>query len=222
MQRNLNQCNMTNMNRQYFTKKALPDKPGVYFFLGPRKEILYIGKATSLKDRTRSYFASDLSETRGGLIVKMVDEARSIDFRVTDSVLEALLLEADLIKKFQPRYNTKEKDDKSFNCVVITKEDFPRLLVVRKKDIDFSSLRTTNYQLQTIFGPFPHGAQLKDALKIIRKIFPYRDAKCDLNQGKPCFNRQIGLCAGVCSGEISKSDYAGIIDNLKLFFASKK
>ncbi len=210
------------MNRQYLAKKALPDKPGVYFFLGPRKEILYIGKATSLKSRTRSYFAPDLTERRGGLIVRMVAEAKAIDFRVTDSVLEAFLLEVDLIKKFLPRYNTKEKDDKSFNCVVITAEEFPRVLVIRKKDVNFSSLQTNNYKLKTIFGPFPHGAMLREALKIIRRIFPYRDGKCEPNQDKPCFNRQISLCPGVCTGEISKADYAKTVRNLCLFLSGKK
>ena len=116
--------------------KKLPDTPGVYFFLGRRREILYIGKATSLKSRVRSYFAADLNETRGSFIANMVTEAVSIDFRKTDSVLEAIILEADLIKKFQPRFNTKEKDDKSFNCVSVTSEDFPRIIIVREKDLE--------------------------------------------------------------------------------------
>src|SRR3989344_4687880 len=106
------------MNSQYLQKKKLPDMPGVYFFLNKQKKPIYIGKATSLRDRVRSYFASDLLQTRGPLLVKMLKEARALDFKKTDSVLEALLLEADLIKKFKPIYNTKEKDDKSFLCVV--------------------------------------------------------------------------------------------------------
>ena len=120
----------------YYDKiKKLPDQPGVYYFLGPRKKILYIGKATSLRDRVRSYLSSDLLKSRSTLIHKMVQEAKTIDFQRPDSVLEALMLEADLIKKFQPPYNTDEKDDKSSNCVVITDEDFPRILLVRKKDL---------------------------------------------------------------------------------------
>ena len=111
----------------------LPDTPGVYFFLGKGKKILYIGKATSLRSRVRSYFAPDLVTARSPLIAKMVESAENIEFRETLSVLEALLLEADLIKKFKPAFNTKEKDDKSFNCIVITKEDFPVLRVIRKK-----------------------------------------------------------------------------------------
>ncbi len=199
--------------------KKLPEHPGVYFFLGKRKKILYIGKATSLRDRVRSYFSNDLLKTRSPLIAKMVEEAVTIDYKTTDSVLEALMLEADLIKKFQPYYNTEEKDDKSNNCVVITDEDFPQVLVIRKKDVK------TEY-----FGPYPHGMQLKEALKIIRKIFPYRDAKCipaedQIKRGKTpraCFNRQIGLCPGVCTGEVSKKEYAKTVRNLKLFFEGKK
>ncbi|MCE9628642.1 MAG: UvrB/UvrC motif-containing protein [Candidatus Vogelbacteria bacterium] len=197
--------------------KTLPDKPGVYFFK-TKKKLLYIGKATSLKDRVKSYFNKDIVATRGPKIEKMIALADSVEFEETNSVLEALILEAALIKKHQPEYNTREKDDKSFWSVIITKEDWPRLLSVRGKDL------ITDIDPDTIkysFGPFPHGSELKEALKIIRRIFPYRD-KCEPESGKPCFNRQIGLCPGVCSGEISKADYAKVIRNLKLFFDGKK
>ncbi len=210
------------MKRQDLTRKKLPDSPGVYYFLGKNREILYIGRATSLRERVKSYFSRGLSETRGPQISEMAVKAAGIDFKKTDSVLEAILLESDLIKKFQPPYNIREKDDKSFNCVVITDEDFPRVLLVRKKDIDFQKLKTANFKLSTFFGPFPHGARLKDALKIIRRIFPYRDNKCAPGQGRSCFNRQIGLCPGVCTGEISKADYARVIRDIKLFFSGKK
>jgi excinuclease ABC subunit C len=122
--------------------KKLPDSPGVYFFK-KGKDILYIGKATSLKDRVRSYFASDLLKTRSMLIADMVALAAKIDFQQTDSVLEALVLEAELIKKYKPKYNTKEKDDKSFNYVVITDEDFPVVLTVRKRDLEDMKVRQT-------------------------------------------------------------------------------
>ncbi|MEI8337550.1 MAG: GIY-YIG nuclease family protein [bacterium] len=215
------------MNSQSFKTIKIPNTPGVYFFLGSNKKILYIGKATSLKDRVKSYFTHDIAEVRSPLIEKMVLEAKSIEWKKTDSVLEALLLEADLIKKFSPPYNTKEKDDKSFNCIVITKEDFPRLLIVRKREINFEALSTPTIQIKSIFGPYPHGAQLKEALKIIRKIIPYRDQKCIpyeeqmINKGftRPCFNRQIGLCPGTCTGEISKKDYAKQINKLELLLS---
>ena len=114
--------------------KKLPDARGVYLFK-KGKEILYIGKATSLKDRVRSYFIGDLINTRGQFIVDMVFKAEKIDYLKTDSVLEALILESNLIKKHQPKYNTKEKDDRSYNYVVITKEDFPCVLLVRGRSL---------------------------------------------------------------------------------------
>ena len=191
-------------------KFKLPDEPGVYLFKrGPR--ILYIGKATSLRDRVRSYFATDLVSGRGSRIVGMVEEAQTLGWKKTGSVLEALILEANLIKRHQPPYNVDEKDNKSWNYVVVTKEGFPRVLVVRGREL--FSLTTKNYQLKTTFGPFPHGGSLQEAVKIVRRIFPFRD-RCTPNSGKPCFNRQLGLCPGVCSGEMSKEEYAGTIKHI--------
>jgi len=192
---------------------GLPDTPGVYFFQ-KGKEILYIGKATSLKDRVKSYFARDILLTRGPLIEKMLGEANRVQFVETDSVLEALMLEAYEIKKNQPFYNSKEKDDKSYNFVTITKGEFPKVTVTRGSGT---------------YGPFPHGAELKEALKIIRKIFPYSDSCTPCvalakrgRSCKPCFNAQIGLCPGPCAGWISKKDYRKIISHIKLFFEAKK
>ena len=133
------------------TISKLPDEPGVYLFKDNSGKILYIGKATSLRDRVRSYFVSDIQFVRSPLIAKMVLEAEDIAFQKTDSVLEALILEASLIKKHQPLYNTKEKDNKSFNYVVITKEDFPRILMIRGRDLD-SKLKA-KIQGAVIFDP---------------------------------------------------------------------
>lgn len=225
---------------QKLTKK-LPDHPGVYIFRGPKRAILYIGKATSLRARVASYFRRDLMVARGPIIVGMVEVAKSVDFVETDSVLEALILEAHLIKKHQPPYNTKEKSDKSFNYVVITDEDFPRVMTMRGRELE-SRLLTFDFQLLTSYGPFPQGSVLREALKIVRKIFPFRD-KClpcgkptqsssyprhesadsqPTTKCKPCFNAQIGLCPGVCAGMISKKEYAKTIQRIKLFFEGKK
>lgn len=217
------------MNSQDFKKisKKLPDLPGVYFFLGSKKQILYIGKATSLRDRVKSYFSKDLILTRGGLVQKMIGEVDSIDFQVTDSVLEALILESNLIKKYLPHANTKEKDDKSFNHVIITREKFPQVLLMRGKNVG----KEIHPQfIKYDFGPYPQGGQLKEALRIVRKIFPFRDARCvpaqeQIARGKTpraCFNRQIGLCPGVCTGEISEKKYGRTINHIRLFFEGKK
>jgi excinuclease ABC subunit C len=217
------------MTSQDFKKIAekLPDLPGVYFFLGAKKRILYIGKATSLRDRVKSYFSKDIILTRSALVNQMIQDAKSIDFQVTDSVLEALILENNLIKKYQPKANTKEKDDKSFNHVIITREKFPQVLLIRGRNIG----KEIHQQfIKYDFGPYPQGNQLKEALRIVRKIFPFRDARCmsaqeQIARGKvprPCFNRQIGLCPGVCTGEISEKEYGRTINHIRLFFEGKK
>ncbi len=218
------------MQSQDLKKQKLPDTPGVYFFkLG--QKILYIGKATSLKDRVKSYFSKDLIVTRGPLIVDMVFRADKIDFVKTNSVLEALILENNLIKKHKPYYNTKEKDDRSYYYVVITKEKFPRVLIVRGREIEAGQINHRSVQqtgrlslnkerIKAKFGPYPNAGQLKTSLEIIRKIFPYRD-KCEPGQAKPCFNYQIGLCPGVCIGEISEKDYKKRVKNIELFLNSK-
>lgn len=206
------------MKSQDLKKLNLPESPGVYYFLSKKGEILYIGKATSLKDRVKSYFGKNLILTRSPLIVKMVEEADTLRFTTTDSVLEALMLETFEIKTYKPAYNSKEKDDRSYNFVVITDEDFPRVLIERGRNLDQGKFLHA-------FGPFPHGGELREALKIVRKIFPFRDAKCKIlpdGKKKPCFNAQIGLCPGPCAGLINKTDYRKQIKRLKLFFEGKK
>ena len=228
------------MKLETLKKLNLPDSPGVYTFLGAsragRRPILYIGKATSLRDRVRSYFSNQLLVSRGQLLVNMLEKAMTVKFQPTDSVLEAYILETNLIKKHHPPFNTIEKDDKSFNYVVITEEEFPRLRVVRGRDLE-NNIETK--EIKKYFGPFPSGSTLRTALHIIRKIFPWRDDKCAPAQakstegrspdspkgefrGRPCFNRQLGLCPGVCTGEISKEEYSRLIRHLVLFFEGKK
>ncbi len=201
------------------TDQKLPDTPGVYFFRSKNK-ILYIGKATSLRNRVRSYFGKDILEKRGPLIEKMMQEKLEIKFQQTDSVLEALLLEAELIKKHLPPYNTKGKDQKSWNYVVITDEDFPRVLITRGREITPLAPLNLSGEPKEKFGPFTSSSELREALKIVRKIFPFRD-KCVPNT-KPCFNYQLGLCPGVCVGAVSKQEYARTINHIKLFFQGKK
>ena len=211
-----------------FPKKKLPDTPGVYFFLGrPKRDeggkkgraILYIGKATSLRDRVKSYFGKDLIDTRGPLIVKMVEEASSIAVQKTDSVLEALILEAALIKRHQPHYNTKEKSDTSFNYAVLTDETFPRLFTVRERE-----LVTRRDDFKAVYGPFPNGTQLRDALKLIRKIFPYRgENDAPLPNQKRRASRlyeEIGLAPNLTG--VDAKEYAKTIRQLMLFFEGKK
>jgi len=208
------------MLSQDLLKKPLPDSPGVYLFK-KKNSILYVGKATSLRDRVRSYFSNDLLKTRSMLIADMVAVAERVDFQKTDSVLEALVLEAELIKKYQPYYNSKEKDDKSFLYVVISNEDFPVITTIRKRDLDDAKV-VGDIKIKYEFGPFSSGPSLREGLKIIRKIFPYRDVKCKLNSSRGCFNYQIGLCPGTCIGEVTKKEYARTVRNIAIFFKGKK
>jgi excinuclease ABC subunit C len=204
----------------------LPDDPGVYFFLDKDDNILYIGKATSLKNRVRSYFDKDINIKRGGKIQRMMILADNIKIKKTDSVLEALMLENILIKKHNPPYNTKEKDDKSYQIVVITKEDFPRVLTMRVREYEKRFLTSDDTLKDSeVFGPFTCGAQLREALKIIRKIFPFRD-KCEIynkeHNLKCCFNYSLGLCPGSCCGKISKEEYKKNIKYIKMIFSGKQ
>lgn len=219
------------MTNKDLLKFKLPNSPGVYFFLKD-KEIIYIGKATSLKDRVKSYFGKDLIQTRGPLLVDMVFQADKIKYQKTDSVLEAIILEVELIKKYQPKYNTKEKSDKSFNYVCITKSNlrygvdgFPKVILVRGKN-----LKSNNYQ--NFFGPYTSGSLLREALKIVRRIFPFLD---DKSKNYLEFYRQINLVPNIVGkrsfleeeqgdgeGETLRRQYLQNIKNIKLFFEGKK
>lgn len=208
------------MTIQDFQKKKLPDNPGVYYFLGKRKEILYIGKATSLRSRVRSYFDTDIREKRSALIENMVKEAQSLAWTETPSVLEALILEVNLIRTHKPRFNTISKDDKSYNHLVITKEEFPRVLVIRGKDLE------GHYdEYSYVFGPFPQGGLFREALSLVRKLFKFYDERAKIHpkasklaKGTLDFNRQIGLYPD----GVTKREYARTIRHIRIFFEGKK
>ncbi len=186
------------MQLENLTKSNLPDVPGVYLFKKGRT-VLYVGKATSLKDRVRSYFDDDLIATRGPRVVDMVTRADKVAFETTPTVLEALVREAVLIKKYLPAANVEGKDDSTFLYVVITEEAIPRVLMVRGKDVDFKNLMANGYTLSSIYGPFPSSTQLKEALRLIQRIFPFFDTARPVDalkvnkhhRAKIEFNRQI-------------------------------
>ena len=196
------------MKSEDLKKFNLPKTPGVYFWK-KGKETLYIGKATNLHDRVRSYFANDLIDTRGPNILDMVTQSNVISFEETPSVLEALILEANLIKKYQPKYNVKEKDDKSFFQVIISDEPWPRILIVRSRDLKIMEITgrisRINFDgnIKYSFGPFPNGGSLRDALNIIRRIFPFRDFRAD-NPENERFYKQLGLSPDTSNTEARK------------------
>lgn len=203
------------MNSQHFKSAKLPDEPGVYFFRDKKGNTLYIGRATSLYDRVKSYFGNDLIVTRGLLLVDMVTKADHIEYQETDSVLEAIILESNLIKKHQPYFNTKEKDNKSYNYIIITDEESPRVMSVRERQ-----LQTFKFKIKKKFGPYPQGTLIREALRIIRKIFPFRDAKSSIPH-QESFYRSLGLSPTIDSLE-EKKEYKKTIRNIILFFQGRK
>ncbi|MDI9325476.1 MAG: GIY-YIG nuclease family protein [Alphaproteobacteria bacterium] len=204
------------MLKKVFSSIKIPQTSGVYMFVGKNKKILYIGKAGVLRDRVKSYFNERLSEDRGERLVECIKKTISIETIVTDSVLEALLLETNLIKKFNPPYNAKEKDNKSYSFVCITKEEYPCVCIVRGRD-----LAQNKKKYQYTLGPFPQGKILREVLSIIRKAIPYRTT-CKIKSTRKCFDAQIGLCPGVCIGEISKKKYIQSIREIIAILKGKK
>jgi excinuclease ABC subunit C len=203
---------------QEFKKLNIPKNPGVYFFKKDN-EILYIGKATSLKDRVGSYFGADLISTRGPALLDMVTQSKNIEWIETDSVLEALILEAELIKKHQPKYNTKEKDNKSFYMVGITDDVLPRVIMIRARNITLKD-EIKKLNIKYTFGPYPNGGALRDAMKIIRRIFPYIDGD-SLKKDNQEFYRQLGLTPDTRENTVNEA-YQENIKHIRDFFAGKK
>ncbi len=208
------------MKKSDLNNYSIPDSPGIYLFKKGRK-VLYVGKATSLRERVRSYFDDALIATRGGRIVDMVTLSTSISFEITETVLEALVREAVLIKKYLPRANVEGKDDKTFIYVVITDELWQRVLLVRGKDLDREHMVVNGMKITHVFGPFPSRTQLRAGLRLIRRIFPFYDTKKPLGTiGKQQsarieFNRQIGHYPR----EISYSAYRRTIRHIVLFLS---
>jgi excinuclease ABC subunit C len=205
------------MRREAYNEIALPNKPGVYFFKRG-DDILYIGKATNIKQRTGSYFSPSLMEQRGPLIVNMVEDADQISFQETDSVLEALILESNLIKRHKPPYNSKEKDDRSYNYVVITDEEYPRVFMLRKRQLNIMLGKQQKLLYQ--FGPFPQESLLREALSIIRKIFPFYGKRGRGSYAQE-FYYQLGLQPGN-DGSTKQEEYHQQITYVAQFFQGKK
>ena len=190
--------------------KKLPAKPGVYIMHGPRDEIIYVGKAVSLKNRVRQYFQS--SRNKGVKIERMVTKITRFEYIVTDSELEALVLECNLIKEHRPKYNTMLKDDKSYPFIKVTVgEEYPRVLFSRRMQKDKSRY----------YGPYPSAGAVKDTIELIRRLYRIRTCNRSLprDQGKdrPCLYYHIGQCPAPCQGYISREEYRKHIDEAVSF-----
>jgi excinuclease ABC subunit C len=188
-----------------------PNQPGIYFWWHG-KEILYVGRATSLKNRLGQYFAKSIDRR----IKEMVEQADNITYLVSESLLEAIVLEANNIKKYWPKYNIVDKDNRSFIYLTIDdKSSYPKLNIIRGNDL--KKFPASGYK---IFGPYQSYHLIYKALRILRRLFPY--SLCKPDQGRACFDYQIGLCPGVCINEINSKKYKENIKNLTLFLSGKK
>ncbi len=203
--------------QKYLSK--LPDNPGVYLFYNLEKELIYVGKATSLKSRVSSYWRGPRS-TRP--IEQLMHEVVDIKWQETDSVLEAVILEANLIHEKQPKYNVDGKDDKSWNYICITRDEYPRVVTVRQHELTLPKHLSTlaPERFYSMFGPYP-GLNTKATMKILRGMFQF--STCTPGQKRPCLYYQMGQCLGVCTGEISPKEYrAKVIRPLVTFLSGRK
>ncbi|HZK24026.1 MAG TPA: excinuclease ABC subunit UvrC [Oscillospiraceae bacterium] len=194
--------------------KQLPRRPGVYLMKDERGKIIYIGKAIDLRQRVRSYFqaAHNLTPKVRALVEKICD----LDYTVTDTEVEALILESNLIKEYRPRYNIDLKDDKHYPYLRVTvQEKFPRIHVARRVEKDGARY----------FGPYPNAGAVKETIRLLHRLFPLRHCRGPLNAERakrPCLNRHIGRCLAPCAGTVSLEEYRSLVDEVLLFLEGKE
>ncbi|MFP4016098.1 MAG: excinuclease ABC subunit UvrC [Halanaerobiales bacterium] len=191
--------------------KQLPDRPGVYLMKDELEDIIYVGKAKSLRKRVRSYFRKGNHTYKTKILVSHI---KDFDYIVTDTEVEAYILEANLIKKYQPIYNIRLKDDKTYPYIKITmNEDFPRIYKTRILKNDGAEY----------YGPFTNVDDLNKILDVLKKLYSLRSCRKDIKAGqvedRPCLNYHIAKCTGPCVGAISKEEYRGMIKQLSLFLS---
>lgn len=196
--------------------KKLPAEPGVYLMKDKYNNIIYVGKAISLKNRVRQYFQS--SKNHSSKVKSMVKNIYKFEYIITDSELEALILECNLIKQYRPKYNVLLRDDKTYPYIkVTTNEDYPRVLKVRKVAKDKAKY----------FGPYTNTAAVNDTLEIIRNTYPIRSCNIDIDKAirsnmRPCLNMHINKCLGPCTGQTSKEEYNKMVEEIILFLSGKE
>lgn len=196
--------------------KTLPAEPGVYLMKDKFDNIIYVGKAISLKNRVRQYFQS--SKNHSSKVKSMVKNIYKFEYIITDSELEALILECNLIKQYRPKYNVLLRDDKTYPYIkVTTNEDYPRVLKVRRVVKDKAKY----------FGPYTNTTAVNDTLEIIRNTYPIRTCNIDIdkaikNKVRPCLNMHINKCVGPCTGTTEKEEYNKMIEEIILFLSGKE
>ena len=201
------------------TLKRLPDRPGVYLLKDARGDVLYVGKAQSLRHRVRSYWQKHTPAMgEGHRIRSVIDRVADVEVTEVDSVSEALLLENNLIKRFKPRFNVRLKDDKSYPYIKVTlADDFPRVERTRKLVNDGSRY----------FGPYASATSVDESMNLVRRLFPFRTCTIDIKDGeralqRPCLLYHIKRCQGPCIEAISKTDYRADIEQVELFLEGRQ
>jgi len=190
---------------------SLPDLPGVYMMKSEKGHVIYVGKAKSLRKRVASYFLKTAGQSTK--TASLVSHISDIDYMVTSSEVEALILENNLIKRHRPRYNVILRDDKNYPYLRLSSEEYPKLTVVRgiKKDKAW------------YFGPYTSATSMRETLRLIRRVFPIRACSDEAFRGRkrPCLNYQIGRCLAPCVGFVSKEEYEGIVNDIRMFLEGK-
>lgn len=198
----------------FIEKSKLPHKPGVYIYRDTTGEILYVGKAIDLYHRVASYFNGTPDSPKTAALVSKIASLETIEVL---SEVEALILEANLIKKYLPPYNIKLMDDKDYLYIKITNEEFPKVITARKNELE---------DAKEYFGPFPSSRVVRDTLKKLRRVFPWCSNPPDSNvigkRYRACFYHHLGLCPGPCAGKITSKEYNKIMRNFSKFMEGKK
>ncbi|UWV47254.1 excinuclease ABC subunit UvrC [Acetivibrio thermocellus] len=195
--------------------KKLPDKPGVYIMKDENGEIIYVGKAVVLKNRVRQYFQSLSNQTPK--VRAMVAHIKEFEYIVTDTELEALILECNLIKKHRPKFNILLKDDKNYPYIKVTmNEDFPRILMTRRVEKDGAKY----------FGPYTSAYAVRETIDLVKKLFPVKTCSKvlprDIGKGRPCLNYHIYQCLGPCQGNVSKEEYRFMMQDVCNFLGGRQ
>lgn len=200
------------MNKTLAEKlKLLPALPGCYLYYDKRGEIIYVGKAKILKNRVKSYFHKNLEGAKLNVLVPQIE---NLEYIITNSEAEALILESHLIKKHQPKYNILLKDDKKYPYFLITNEDYPRITVTRKRNM--------NLERGKYFGPYTDVRAMRSTLDFLKKIFPLKQCKTPKFKSRPCLYYQIGRCLAPCQNLVTSDEYKKLINQVELFLQGKQ
>ncbi len=192
--------------------KMLPELPGCYIYYNSDNEIIYVGKAKILKRRVKSYFNRKHHDSvKVNVLVSQIDH---LEYIITNSEVEALILESHLIKKHKPKYNILLKDDKKYPYFLITDEDFPRILIVRKRNM--------NKLKGKYYGPYTNIGAMHSTLDFLKKIFPLRQCKQPRFKSRPCLYHSIGKCLAPCQGLVSSDEYKAVVHQAELFLSGKQ